>query len=171
MQGEPERCRAAGMDDFVAKPTTIPFLAAGCSAGCRTRLAGDRAPARHRRPRRRPAATCSTPRVLSELTGGDGRSPPRCSTTSSPERARTSARLRARRRSRDLDDVRRQAHRIKGASRMVGAREVRDLASRIEREAGSPEPDWPSMLELLDPLEEALARVAEVAESRRERAR
>jgi CheY-like chemotaxis protein len=28
MQGEPERTRAAGMDDFIAKPTTIPFLAA-----------------------------------------------------------------------------------------------------------------------------------------------
>ena len=27
MQGEPERARAAGMDDFAAKPTTIPFLA------------------------------------------------------------------------------------------------------------------------------------------------
>ena len=27
MQGEPEKCRAAGMDDFAAKPTTIPFLA------------------------------------------------------------------------------------------------------------------------------------------------
>ena len=28
MQGEPQRCRDAGMDDFAAKPTTIPLLAA-----------------------------------------------------------------------------------------------------------------------------------------------
>ena len=28
MHGEPERCRDAGMDDFAAKPTTIPLLAA-----------------------------------------------------------------------------------------------------------------------------------------------
>src|SRR5205085_11272404 len=27
MQGEPDKCRAAGMDDFAAKPTTIPVLA------------------------------------------------------------------------------------------------------------------------------------------------
>ena len=69
------------------------------------------------------------------------------------------------------DDVRRQAHRINGASRMVGAREIRDLASRIEREAGNEAPDWPSIRELLDPLAESLARVAEVAGSRREGAR
>ena len=33
MQGEPEKCAAAGMDDFAAKPTTIPFLAGSRRSG------------------------------------------------------------------------------------------------------------------------------------------
>ena len=54
---------------------------------------------------------------------------------------------------------------------MVGAREVREIAAQIEREAGAEDPDWELLGALLDPLAEALARVAAAAESRRERAR
>lgn len=71
----------------------------------------------------------------------------------------------------DADELRRQAHRISGASRMVGAREVRDIAGRVEREAGGGDPDWELLGTLLDPLADALTRVAAAAESRRERTR
>ncbi|MEA2144347.1 MAG: two-component system, NarL family, sensor histidine kinase EvgS [Solirubrobacteraceae bacterium] len=71
----------------------------------------------------------------------------------------------------DADELRRQAHRINGASRMIGAREVRDIAGRIEHEAGSHDPDWKLLNTLLEPLADALELVVASADSRRERTR
>ena len=55
---------------------------------------------------------------------------------------------------------------------MIGAREVRDIAGRIEHEAGSHDPDWKLLNTLLEPLADALERVmAAAADSRRARTR
>ena len=177
MQGEPERCIAAGMDDFIGKPTTIPFLAS-----------------KLRRwlpdlpwPQAEPAAIAIAPAdatgpavsdtgvldltVLSELTGGDVGLSGEVLDDFVEESRSDLASVRAACEAGDADELRRQAHRINGASRMVGAREVREIASQIEREAGAEDPDWALLGALLDPLADALAHVAHAAESRRERAR
>ncbi|MDX6678803.1 MAG: hypothetical protein QOE31_2855 [Solirubrobacteraceae bacterium] len=186
MQGEPERCVAAGMDDFIGKPTTIPFLAsklrrwlphvewpqaepaaaagplAGAGGAGAGMSAGPAAPS---------DAAVLDLAVLGELTGGDiGLSGEVLDDFVGESRGDLDG-VRAAYERREADELRRQAHRINGASRMVGAREVRELAGQIEREAGADDPDWKLLGALLDPLAKALARVAEAAESRRERAR
>jgi signal transduction histidine kinase/CheY-like chemotaxis protein/HPt (histidine-containing phosphotransfer) domain-containing protein len=171
MEGEPERCIAAGTDDFMGKPTTIPFLASKL---------------RHWLPHldwpdgdALPTATAPAPATdgvldaatLSELTGGDMGLAGELLDDFVQESQADLASLRGVYERGGADDVRRQAHRISGAARMVGAREVRDVAGRIEREAAAGDPDWDLLGTLLDPLADALARVAAAAEGRRERAR
>ena len=172
MQGEPERCIRAGMDDFIGKPTTIPFLASKLHRWLpHVDWPASGAQVTDTTPETQVDGDVLDVGVLSELTGGDRALADEVLDDFLAESRSDLTTLREVAEHGLVDDVRRQAHRINGASRMVGAREVRDLASRIEREAASPEPDWPSVLELLDPLDEALARVTDVAGSRRERAR
>ena len=171
MEGEPERCIAAGMDDFVAKPTTIPFLASKLRRWlpqldwpAADALPAAPAPARA-------AEGVLDVAALSELTGGDMRLAGELLEDFVQESRADLAQLRSVYERGVADDVRRQAHRIAGAARMIGAREVRDVAGRIEREAAAGDPQWELLGALLDPLADALARVASAAEGRRERAR
>ena len=138
MQGEPERCRAAGMDDFAAKPTTIPFLA----AKLRHWLAhldwssGSDAPA--------DANALVTGldgavdlAVLAEVTGGDAELAASLvgdfitSTLVDLEALDDALEDAA------LDEVRRHAHRIKGAARIVGANAIAAVAQQIETAAAA----------------------------------
>jgi len=118
MHGEPQRCRAAGMDDFAAKPTTIPLLAAKLREWLPPR------PFPH--PVRRPGR-------LDELSRGDAALAAAIlgdsveSTT--PDVTRLGEALEAR----ELDEVRRQAHRLKGGERGGGGAAI---AARLEAEAG-----------------------------------
>jgi two-component system sensor histidine kinase EvgS len=169
MQGEAARCREAGMDDFIGKPTTIPFLASKLRRWLPHIAWPDPEPAGAT-----PAVADATDGVLdlaalNELTGGDAPLAAEVLDDFASESRSDLANLRAAHESADADELRRQAHRINGASRMVGARQVRDIAGRIEREAGSDDPDWELLGTLLDPLTDALERVAAAAESRRER--
>ncbi|HTN23447.1 MAG TPA: ATP-binding protein [Solirubrobacteraceae bacterium] len=133
MQGEPERCREAGMDDFAAKPTTIPFLAAklrqwlphldwapepDSPAAANGSVA--------------PADAMIDPAVLAEVTGGDAEL---AETLVADFRASTRADLDAlddALAGGDLDAARRRAHRIKGAARTVGAHAIVAVAQQIE---------------------------------------
>ena len=138
MQGEPDRCRAAGMDDFAAKPTTIPFLAAKLrqwlphldwSAGGGERVAVEA-------PHLAADGTFDLA-VLAEVTGGDTE----LSTTlmdhfmasTSTDLVALDLALAGHR----IDEVRRLAHRIKGAARIVGARAIVANAERMETKAAS----------------------------------
>jgi len=118
MHGEPQRYRAAGMDDFAAKPTTIPLLAAKLREWLPPR------PFPH--PVRRPGR-------LDELSRGDAALAAAIlgdsveSTT--PDVTRLGEALEAR----ELDEVRRQAHRLKGGERGGGGAAI---AARLEAEAG-----------------------------------
>jgi HPt (histidine-containing phosphotransfer) domain-containing protein len=69
-------------------------------------------------------------------------------------------------RSNDIDEARRQAHRIKGASSTVGARQVADLCARLEAAAADGHTaDIDALATLAADLADAIALVAEWHES------
>jgi signal transduction histidine kinase/HPt (histidine-containing phosphotransfer) domain-containing protein len=132
MQGEPERCRAAGMDDFASKPTTIPFLAGKLRQWLphvewRPAVAPGEAP-----PRDAVAGGPIDPSVLEELTGGDAELAADVldefvTTTRGDLDALADCCERH-----ALEDVRQKAHRIRGAARAVGAQGLADVAQQME---------------------------------------
>lgn len=162
MQGEPERTREVGMDDFMAKPTTIPFLASKLRQWLPhldwTSPSPEEATAHD--------ATDAVLDIsaLDLLTGGDevrGRAV--------LDDFLASTRV-------DLggldaavagdvaDDVYRAAHRIKGAALTVGAKPMARLTQQLEEAASSKDPlDWALIAELAAALHEAFdATVAAV---------
>ncbi len=176
MQGEPERTREVGMDDFLAKPTTIAFLAGKL---------------RHWLP---DVAWEATPLIdlpdvgetavdlaaLDLLTGGDearGRAVLEDFVASS--RTDLSV-LRSALAERNAADAYRSAHRIRGAAMTVGARPMARITQQLEDataraahataagppsamafEKGEAELDWPSLVDLAERLGEALAATAQ----------
>jgi two-component system sensor histidine kinase EvgS len=156
MQGEPDKCAAAGMDDFAAKPTTIPVLAAKLHRWLPTldwtveTL--------------QPTGVNGTgldAAVLDELTGGDTAltaSVLNDFVTTSREDMRALANAAA---AHDREQLRRQAHRIAGAGRIVGAGELAMLAKQIENAAAQESGEWSDIGSLVDQLDAALAKVAE----------
>jgi two-component system sensor histidine kinase EvgS len=57
-----------------------------------------------------------------------------------------------------VDHVRREAHRIKGAGRMVGAHQVSTLAAQLEAAAAAND-DWTALRATAADLDAAMARV------------
>jgi signal transduction histidine kinase/HPt (histidine-containing phosphotransfer) domain-containing protein/FixJ family two-component response regulator len=140
MEGEPARCRDAGMDDFAAKPTTIPFLGAklrawlphlGWHSDAGTAAAGATAAAR---------AEDGGPfdlAVLAEVTGGDAALAAALIADFAAELDDDRQALDDALAAGDLEAVRRSAHRIRGAARTVGAHAVATLAQQIETGAAA----------------------------------
>jgi signal transduction histidine kinase/DNA-binding response OmpR family regulator len=137
MQGEPNKCRAAGMDDFAAKPTTIPVLAGRLRRWLPhlewPHTAADPPP---QRPDGSSVAVNGHGLLdavtLDELSGGDAEL---AASVVADFVETTRADLEALRVALDgqeADEVRRQAHRIKGAARIVGAREIVRPAEQVE---------------------------------------
>jgi CheY-like chemotaxis protein/HPt (histidine-containing phosphotransfer) domain-containing protein len=160
MQGEPERCRAAGMDDFAAKPATIPLLT--------TKL---------RRwlphltwPVATPAEQPTAPdghvdaALLEELTGGDAAlAADLLRDFFDSSRADLEA-LEDAIYTRNRDEVRRHAHRLKGASRVLGAHALSDLAQQIEdRAASAAFADWERLRSLAAAADQQLRQLARTA--------
>ena len=149
MEGEPERCRAAGMDDFAAKPTTIPFLAAKLQRWL-PHLDWPAAPVAHR-PDDAGNGTGADDEgagaqidgaVLDELTGGDNVLAAALVDDFIAASREDLGGLELALAGHDLDATRRQAHRLKGAARMVGARTIDHLAQQIEHGAAQGSDDW-----------------------------
>jgi signal transduction histidine kinase/CheY-like chemotaxis protein/HPt (histidine-containing phosphotransfer) domain-containing protein len=161
MHGEPQRCRDAGMDDFAAKPTTIPLLAAKLREWLPhldlAPLAVDDAESE---PDDRRDGVLDRS-VLDELTGGDAALAASVLRDFAASTEADVARLSESLEADDLDEVARQAHRIKGASSTVGAERLRVVAARLETEAGE-RVDRASLDGLRDELAVALAAVLDV---------
>ena len=138
MHGEPERCREAGMDDFAAKPTTIPLLAVKLAEWLpHLELAAPEAVNLVDTDREEMEAEGALDRrVLEELTAGDAAMVASVLRDFADSTPADVARLREAVDAGDLETAARQAHGIKGASAMVGATRVQALAARIESGAG-----------------------------------
>ena len=161
MQGEPAKTRAAGMDDFIAKPTTIPFLAAKLRQWLPD-LTWEPAPAVAA-----PAAAAVSsdqaldPAALHQLTGGDEARARAvledflATTRGDAQELRTAIAARS------VADTRTLAHRIKGAALIVGARPLGRAAQHLEdATSADAEPDWTAIEAFADRLEGALASTA-----------
>jgi signal transduction histidine kinase/DNA-binding response OmpR family regulator len=160
LRGELERCHAAGMDDCIIKPVDIPDLdaklrhwlpAAQEIMGRTEPAAPPRAPAEP--PPDQPLDTA----VLALLSRGDRASSLEIlrdflATTQADLSELRQAEARG-----DRVELARYAHRIKGASRMVGARPMAEAAQALEDQAR--DPNGGPVAETLAILESVLTRL------------
>ena len=145
LKGEAERCLAAGMDQYLAKPVSIPELVQALQRWLpyTTPLSGDmRAPAPL--PQLGGDPLPLDPSVLMPLTGGN---PADTRALLDDYLATTEtdlAELRTAQAAGDLERLARQAHKLKGAARLVGAHPLAEAAASLEHAAK--QADWPQVL-------------------------
>ena len=156
MQGEPERCLAAGMDDFAGKPATIPFLTAKLrrwlpqlawpteTSGVLVDAGGD---------------VDVDAALLEELTAGDPALAADLLRDFFESSRADLAALEEAIGARNRDEARRQAHRLKGASRVLGLHALSDLAQQIEDRTANRSGDWERLGLLAAEVDEQLNRL------------
>jgi signal transduction histidine kinase/CheY-like chemotaxis protein len=162
---EAEKCLAAGMQDFVGKPVTMPALAGKLRqwmphlewpAAEASRPVGGSADVAN-------GADAIDGSVLQELTGGDDDLAAAVLRDFVESSTSDLTALHAAVAAGNTDDVRRQAHRIKGAGNTVGAHAVARLAAGLETAASSTVDDWGAVRAIAAELQAAVARVAAAA--------
>jgi CheY-like chemotaxis protein/HPt (histidine-containing phosphotransfer) domain-containing protein len=155
MEGEPERCRSAGMDDFASKPTTIPLI----TSKLRRWLPNVDW---HTDSTKEPAVQAREHvdmELVAEITAGDPiltenllRDFVASSRTDLAEIAVAVAEC-------DLERIRRPAHRLKGASLIVGANRLADLAKQLEQRSTHGVADWDQLRILIADAKLQLATI------------
>ena len=124
--GEAEKCFAAGMDDYIAKPVQIGNLA--------QKLARFVPGRRHAQEDARNAAPIDFA-MLHDLSGGDDAAASDMLARFHRYNADDTQKLRSAVHRGDVDQVSMYAHRIKGSSRTIGANELAAACERLERAA------------------------------------
>ena len=180
LKGEAERCLGAGMDDYLAKPVAVATLAttlhrwlphtAPDEVGPDRIAAIDSANAGaalsshgFARLQNTPGAyepldaELLDPQALNELCGGDDND---CAAVLRDFLDATALDAAALAQARELGDIAaltRQAHKIKGAARLVGARELAQAAGELE--AAGQNGEWSAILPLVAHVETAAERL------------
>jgi signal transduction histidine kinase/CheY-like chemotaxis protein/HPt (histidine-containing phosphotransfer) domain-containing protein len=171
LPGEADRCRAAGMDDFLGKPAPMLALAEKLRRWLPEVVWTD---ADGGDPSGAPATDGTAPdpdgvldpAALDELTGGDAGLAAAILVDYVESLRGDLDTLAAAVAGGSRDDIRRHVHRIHGASRTVGAEQVATLAARLEAAATGGSDDWDTMRSTADDLDVALSRVAAVVDRR-----
>ncbi len=158
LKGEAERSLAAGMDEFLSKPVSIPQLVA-----CLRRWMPHTTPQAGAM-----ISTAAPPQVstdplpldtgvLDALTGGDPREARALLDDFLAACDADLKDLNAARANGDLGQLARQAHKIKGAARLVGAEQLGEAAAAVEHAAKSG--DWALILPQAADLATAVERL------------
>jgi CheY-like chemotaxis protein len=148
LEGDAEKCLAAGMDDYIPKPVTAQHLEAALTRWSAQAEPG--APQEAVKARTlaalRDLQGAGQPDILAELIAVYLRDTPPRLTALHEALART-----------DAEAVRREAHGLKGSSGQIGAVQVARLCADLEYQVGTT--DWMGATESLRRLDDAFGRV------------